>query len=484
MEDMAEKWLRRWWDATQDSDGRKERSLPQRSVLLNQILLTTEIMSQLTRRRFLHTTASTLFAAPFVTSGMRAASPNGKLRHVSFGGSGMAWADMNAMSNHPNWELYAVCDIDTRNFARVKEKWPNVKTYQDWRELLAAEKDHFDSANVSIPDHMHASVGLGVMEAGKHLYGQKPLAQTLWECRQMMLKARDKGVMTQMGIQISSAFTERHAVAIIQQGTIGKVKEVHTFSNKKWGDMEVRPTQSDPVPAEMNWDLWLGVASERSYIKGYDHPSNWRKRRDFGTGTLGDMGCHMFSGWFRALDLAAPLSVKSSGKVPNKDNWAIDGQVEYVFKGTQYTAGDEVKVTWYDGDNKPPANVLAMIDNKYPGQGSIYIGTEGVLLAAHGSTPMLYPRDKFTGFAYPKLEPRDHWKEFVDCCLRGSGDKPSANFDYAAPLTEAVLLGCLASVFPNETIKWDAAALTIPGNDLANAMVKRNYRAGWELTGA
>ena len=438
------------------------------------------------RRQFLSGAASTLFAAPFVTSGLRAASPNGKLRHVAFGGNGMSWSDMTSMSNHPMWELHAVCDVDTRNFAKVKATFPNAKCYQYWQELFEKEAGNFDSVNVSVPDHMHGTIGLKALSLGKNVYGQKPLAQNLWECRQLMLKAREKGVMTQMGIQISSAFTERHAVALIQNGSIGKVKEVHTFSNKKWGDMEALPTQADPIPEGFDWQQWLGPAEDRPYIKGAYHPSNWRKRRDFGTGTLGDMGCHMFSGWFRALDLAAPIAVKSAGLAPpNKDNWAINGQVEYTFKGTKYSEGDTVKVTWYDGDNKPPADVVAKLEGTAGKpvkieQGSIYLGTEGVLFAPHGSTPMLYPRDKFKGMPYPQLEPRDHWKDYIDCCLKGD-KKPSANFDYAGPLTEAVLLGCIASVFPNESLTWDSPGLKIPNNATANGFVKRNYRKGWEI---
>jgi predicted dehydrogenase len=334
---------------------------------------------------------------------------------------------------------------------------------------------------------MHGPIGLAALNAGKHMYGQKPLAQNLYECRQLMLKAREKGVMTQMGIQISSEFTERHAVELIQMGAIGKVKEVHTFSNKKWGDMEPVPQKSDPVPQGFDWQKWLGPAEDRPFIAGYYHPGNWRRRRDFGTGTLGDMGCHMFSGWFRALDLAAPISVKSTGLVPpNETNWAIDGLVEYTFKGTKFSEGDTVKVTWYDGDNKPPADVIAKLvpatGVKPPQitQGTIYVGTEGVLHSPHGSTPMLYPREKFTGFKYPKLEPRNHWFDYIDCCLKG-GTKPTANFDYAGPLTEAVLLGCLASAFPNENLQWDSAALSIPNSAAAQAFVKRKYRKGWEM---
>ena len=478
---MEEHWLTMRALSNQESNGWKMGFAPDvwwnsKSMSMNQI----SSPAVHSRRQILKGAAGSLLGFPFVTSGLRAASPNGKLRHASFGASGMAWSDMNALSNHESWELAAVCDVDTRNFARVQEKFPGVRCYQSWRELLATEGDKIDSVNVSTPDHMHGPIGMAALEAGKHMYGQKPLAQNLFECRQLMLKAREKGVMTQMGIQISSAFTERHAVAMIQMGAIGKVKEVHTFSHKTWGDMEPLPERSDPVPEGFDWNSWLGPAEERPFLEGYYHPSNWRKRRDFGTGTLGDMGCHMFSGWFRALNLAAPIAVKSSGPVPGPHNWAVDARVEYTFKGTEFTEGDSVKVTWTDGAQRPPESVMALVTGEFPKQGSIYLGTDGVLLSPHGSTPMLYPRDKFAGFKYPKLEPRDHWGEFVDCCLSGT-TKPSANFDYAAPLTEAVLLGCLASVFPNETLTWDEAALSISGNAAAQALVKRTYRLGWEI---
>ncbi len=439
--------------------------------------------ASLSRRHFLKTAGASLFAAPFITSGLRAASPNGKLRHAAFGAAGMSSADMTALSNHPMLEMVAICDVDTRRFDKVKKQFPKAKLYQDWREMLEKEGDGIDSVNVSTPDHMHAPMGLRAMDMGKHVYGQKPLAQTLHECRQLMLKAREKGVMTQMGIQASSDFSERFAVELVHQGHIGKVKEVHTFSNKKWGDMQPVPTQASPVPAELDWNMWLGPVTDRPYIDGYYHPKEWRKRRDFGTGTLGDMGCHMFSGWFRALELAAPVAVKSIGTAPvNRVNWSTDCIVEYTFKGTARTEKDTIKVTWYDGDARPPAEIMALVPaGKFPEQGSIYIGTDGVLLHQHTSTPMLYPREKFTGFRYPKLEPRNHWFDYVDCCLKGGSTRPTANFDYAAPLTEAVLLGCIATVFPQENLIWDAEALRIANNESAHGMVTRQYRPGWNI---
>jgi predicted dehydrogenase len=436
------------------------------------------------RRRFLQ---SSLLAAPYVTSGLRAASPNGKLRHVSFGGNGMAWSDVSNLRTHPNFELVAVCDVDTRNFERVKKEFPNAKVYSDWRECLEQEAGNIDSVNVSTPDHMHGPIGMKALDMGLHMYGQKPLAQNLHECRQLMLKAREKGVMTQMGIQISSDFTERYTVELIHSGIIGKVKEAHTFSNKKWGDLDPVPAKVDAVPEGFDWQRWLGPAADRPFISGYYHPGNWRKRRDFGTGTLGDMGCHMFSGWFRSLGLAAPISVKSHGIAPpNATNWAINGHVEYTFAGTQYTEGQTVKVTWYDGDIAPPAAITDLLVDAQGkkakiNQGTIYIGTEGVLHHPHGSRPFLYPADKFAKTTFPKLEPRNHWHEFIDCCVKGGTTKPSANFDYAAPLTEAVLLGCLASGFPQAELTWDSPALRIPNNEAAHALVKRQYRDGWVM---
>ena len=435
------------------------------------------------RRRFL-ATAGAAFAAPAFIRNLRAASPNGKVRHVSFGASGMAHQDLSAIAASPHVELYAVADVDKRNWAAVKEKWPQVKCYQDWRELLAKESGNFDSANVSTPDHMHGGIAVACMRAGKHVYGQKPLAQNLKECRLMTNVAKEKGVMTQMGIQVSSDFAERWTQALIKSGIIGKIKEVHSFSNKEWGDMAPVPQKEDAVPAEFNWDLWLGPAAERPFINGYYHPGNWRKRRDFGTGTLGDMGCHMFSGWYRALDLTGPLSVKSTGPAPGKDNWAINGNVEYLFPGTPFTEGKQVKVTWTDGKTRPPESLVDLMGGaKIPDQGSIFIGTEGVMLFPHGARPTVYRDGKVVaGVKYPKLEPRNHWLEFVDAIREGK-EKPSANFDYAGPLTEAVLLGCLASIFPNQELKWDAKSLKFPDNPDANAFVGRQYRKGWEIEG-
>ena len=432
------------------------------------------------RRRFLATAAG-FAAAPAFIPNLRAAPPSSKVRHASIGAGGQAWQDLNSFARSPHLELVAVADVDTTTFGAIKAQWPQARCYQDWREMLEKESGNIDSVNVSVPDHHHAMMGVASLNLGKHLYGQKPLTQNLKECRFITELARAKGLVTQMGIQVSSSFTERYAVHLVQNGAVGKIKEVHSFSGKLWGDPDPVPAGSDPVPATLNWDQWLAGASARPYLKDYYHPGNWRKRRDFGTGTLGDMGCHMFSGWMRSLALTSPVSVKSTGPAAGKDNWALHGRVEYLFPGTAHTAGKEVKVTWTDGNALPPQEIADLAGGRLPREGSLYIGTEGVLLCGHMSRPIIYPLEKGIGYKFPELEPRDHYVEFLDCVRNGG--KPSANFDYAGPLTEAVLLGCLSSIFPQQMLEWDAPALKFKNFAEANPFTGRTYRPGWEIPG-
>jgi predicted dehydrogenase len=433
------------------------------------------------RRSFLKTVSAAAIAAPFVTRGLMAASPNGMLRHVSFGTSGMALADLNAITASKFVKLVAVADVDLNRAEAIKKKFPDVKVYQDWRELLDKEHKNFDSANVSTPDHMHAAIAMSAMQLGKHVYGQKPLAHDLFEVRRLTEIAARKKLVTQMGIQIHSNAEYKLAVRLVQEGVIGKIKEVHTWSNKKWGDSEPLPTSSDPVPEGLNWDLWLGVCASRPFIgNGYYHPGNWRKRLDFGTGTFGDMGCHIYDPVFKALDLTAAISVRSEGPAPNQWNWATDALIHYVFPGTRFTEEKTVKVTWYDGDRRPPAEIVALIEgDRLPGQGSIAIGTKGAMLIPHIAKPALYPKAQFKDFQPPEVAADDHWLQWVEAC-RGNG-KTSAGFSYSGPLTEAVLLGSVATRFPQTTLEWNSKKLKFKNVKEANRFVRRSYRKGWSV---
>ena len=435
-----------------------------------------------TRRSFLKQLGASAVAAPFVTSGLLAAPPSGRLRHASFGAAGMAGADLSNIAKQPNVSLVAVADVDLKRAEQLKKSFPDVHIYQDWRELLDKEKD-LDSVNVSTPDHMHAPIGMAALQLGRHVYGQKPLTHDIYESRQLMLLAREKKLVTQMGIQIHSSAEYRLAVRLIQDYAIGKVKEVHTWSSKKWGDTAAKPDRTDPIPEGFNWDLWLGVAAERPFIGGgWYHPGNWRKRLDFGTGTFGDMGCHIYDPVFKALALTAPLSVRSEGPAPNAHSWAIDAVIHYVFPGTPFSEGKTVKVIWYDGDQRPPAEVKALLgERKLPDQGSIFLGTKGVMILPHVGRPILLPDEQFKDFKAPEVKGGDHWGQFVEAC-RGNG-KTSANFDYAGPLTEAILLGSVATRFPKTTLDWDAEKLSFRNVADANQYVRRAYRKGWEVNG-
>ena len=438
------------------------------------------------RRSFLQDLALGVMIAPWVTSGARALSPNGKIRHATFGCSGMGASDIDDLAKHPALEVVAGCDVDEKTFAAFKKKFPNARLYTDFRELLEKETD-LDSVNVSTPDHMHAPIGLAALKRGIHVYGQKPLAHDIAEVRAMTTLAAEKKLVTQMGIQIHSGKEYRSAVKLIQSGVIGKVREVHTWSSKKWGDNGAMPDRIDPVPAGLHWDFWLGVCAERPFIgKEWYHPGTWRKRLDFGTGTFGDMGCHIYDPVFAALALTAPLSVRSEGPAPNAHSWATDAIIHYEFPGTAYTEGKTVKVIWYDGDQRPPAEIQARLRGAdgevgeesatIPSQGSIFLGTDGVMVLPHIAMPKLY--GAATGREVEKVAGDNHYHQFLKTIL-GERANTDASFAYAGPLTEGVLLGGVATRFPKKVLEWDAAKLAFSNVPEANEWVRRPYRAGY-----
>lgn len=435
-----------------------------------------------TRRSFLKTLGGAGLAAPFVTRDLLARPPNSVLGHASFGAAGMAWEDLNQLAKFKRVHLVAVADVDLRRTVEVKKRFPGIRIYQDWRELLHAEAKHLDSVNVSTPDHMHAPIAMTALQLGKNVYCQKPLTHDLYETRKLIELARLKGVVTQMGIQIHSSSFYRMAVLLVQAGAIGPIKEVHSWVGSCWGDTNPRPEVSDPVPAGFNWDQWLGVCAERPFIgKDYYHPATWRKRLDFGTGTLGDMACHIFDPVFKSLGLTAPISVRSEGSAPNQWNWPVDSEVHYVFPGTPYTADKTIEVTWYDSSRRPPPPIRALLEgDELPGAGSIFVGTQGVLVLPHVARPLLYPDKKFKDLKFPDVTEDNHWGKFVEACLGGA--RTTAGFDYSGPLAETVLLGTVALRFPKTTLKWNAAALNFSESE-ANQYIRRQYRTGWAVKG-
>jgi len=427
-------------------------------------------------------TRRALLAAPFFIRNLISAPPSGRVRLASFGANGMAWSTLNGIATHPSVDLISAADVDTARTQRVKTTYPNATLYQDWRRMLDKEYKNLDGVCVGTPDHMHAPQAMAAMRRGLHVYCQKPLTSHVAEARQLRKYAVSKRLVTQMGIQIHSNAEYRTAVQLVHAGTIGKVKEVHAWSNKKWGDTEPRPATTDPVPATLDWDGWIGVARPESFITNYCHPGNWRKRLEFGTGTFGDMGCHIYDPVFGALALTAPLTVRAEGPAPSEHSWAVNAIVKYTFPGTQYTDGKTVNVTWYDGDERPPQEIQSLIEGaRLPNQGSIIIGAKGVMLTPHVAFPSLFPQASFKEFQRPELTTNNHYHEFVDAIL-GKGPT-STPFTYAGPLSETVLLGSLATRFPKTTLEWNSAKLKFRNEKQANAFLKRPFRQGWRVKG-
>ncbi len=430
----------------------------------------TATMHTLPTRR---TALATALAAPAVFRLHATAAPSETVRHASIGAGGMANSDIGSLTASKNLKLVAVADVDLTRAAAIKKRFPDVVVYQDWRQLLDKEKG-LDSVNVSTPDHTHAPATLAALKRGLHVYTQKPLTQTVAEARRLA-GAVGKSV-TQMGIQIHSSADHKSVVATIRSGAIGTVTAVHSWSGKGWGDPTPLPKRSDPVPTDLDWDGWLGVAAARPFLGGgYYHPGNWRKRLDFGTGTFGDMGCHILDPVFGALSQPRVVSVQSVGDAPNETNWPLD--VEVVFK---LMAGDNpVTLTWYNGNRQPSSEIAALVaPHKLPGQGSIYIGTAGVLYSPYGggATSLM---GKAAGKPLVEATSDNHYLQWVEAC-RGNG-KPSAPFAYSGPLTELVLLGCLATRFPQQTLDWDATGMKVTNVATANQFVSKEYRPGWEV---
>jgi predicted dehydrogenase len=329
---------------------------------------------------------------------------------------------------------------------------------------------------------VHALIGLAALRLGKHLFCQKPLTHTVFEARQMRLAAQKYRAVTQMGNQIQSDTTYRTAVKLVRDGAIGKVKEVHSWQAgaMRWLLLDDRPEGADPVPETLHWDEWLGTAPPRPYKAKVYHPFNWRAWQDFSNGQLGDFGCHILDPVFLALGLTAPVTVRAESSPLNREVWYKWSVVGYEFPGTDLTTGKTLKLTWYDGEGKyPPRDRLGLAEGfKLPQAGSLLLGEKGSLLIPHVAAPRLLPEEAFKDYPAEKVPSVDHYVGWADAC-RGVG-KTTSHFDYAGPLTETVLLGTVAIRVPGETLRWDAAGLTVSNSPAADALLRKAYRKGWE----
>ncbi len=421
------------------------------------------------RRQFLQGSAAG--AAGFWIAGRQPAwaqekSANGKLNVAVIGVGGMRGEANTA--GVATETLAAVCDVEEKNLAKVKLKYPDAKQYHDFREMLEKEKG-LDAVVVSTPDHIHAPAVLMAMRLGKHVYTEKPMAHTVAEARLMAETAAKQKVATQMGTQIHAEQNYRRVVELIQAGAIGKVSEVHVMVGGAW-TADALPKEYPPCPKTLHWDLWLGPAEERPYHPEFQ-PINWRKWWHFGGGHLADMGCHHIDLPFWALGLRHPKSVEAEGPPVNKD-----GAPPWLIAHWEFEGG--VKLTWYHGDKKAPH----ISDGRAPkwGNGCVFIGSEGVLAADYGRH-LLWPEAKFKDYKKPEKTIADsigHHAEWVRACK--GGPPALCNFDYAGALTECVLLGNVA-YRSGKKFEWDAQALKAKGCPEADAFLRKEYRKGWAI---
>lgn len=461
-----------------------------------------------TRRTFIASVGYAGAALPLASGRLvRAVAASSRLNIASVGCAGKGWEDLNSSTGEGKLHnLVALCDIDHRHggtqpsnlfpgqaarplgLGAAADKFPKAEVFADYRRMFDQVKD-IDAVTVSIPDHMHATVAVTAMSLGKHVYCQKPLAQTVHETRVMRKVAAEKKVITQMGNQFHTSIGYRCLVQVIQSGVIGKVRQAHAWTGSpSWPQGIDRPAGEDPVPQGVHWDLWLAASRPRPYKQFAYHNFNWRGWKEFGTGALGDMGCHVMDPVHWALELDRPTTISAETDEPHEETYPKWTQVHYEFSPTKYTAPERLKLTWYEAGRKPPIELLQAPKNyKYPHTGSLFIGEKGVLLTSHSPTaPRLYPEDKFQEYSrttlrdlFKSFEAEDHYRNWTDAIV---ANQPAAsNFDVAAPLAEIVLLGTIAQRLPGQTLSYDAASMRFENNPAADALLKREYRAGWRV---
>jgi len=431
--------------------------------------------SRLTRRDFLRSTtaAGSAIVASGVFSELQAApstSPNEKLNVACIGVANRASANVGGVAGE---NVVAICDVDDNYVNGAAGRFPAARKYNDFRRMFDAEKNNIDAVTVSTADHTHAPASMMGIKLGKHVYCEKPLTHSVFEARAVAEAAAKHGVATQMGTQIHATENYRRVVEIIQSGAIGPVTEVQVSCGKDWGGGD-RPAGSDPVPANLHWDLWLGPAPERPFKNRAYHPGQWRRYWDFGGGTLGDMACHLMDLPFWALELRHPTSVEAEGPEVHPEGCPHGLTVRYEFPAR----GDQpaVKFTWSDGGRVPKTFAgLPM-----PGFGVMFVGAKGQLFADYGRYK-LYPEKDFADFKPPQPTiPRSigHHAEWIKACKEGT--PTTCNFDYSGALIEAVQLGNVA-FRAGQRLEWDGAKLKATNCPAADNFIQREYRKGWVL---
>jgi predicted dehydrogenase len=449
--------------------------------------------SAVSRRDFISSSTMAAFSFSILPSHLRGAqAASDRLNIAGIGVGGMGAANLTACENE---NIVALCDVDGDYAAKTFLKYPDAKIYTDYRVMLEKHKD-IDAVVIATPDHSHAVITMAAMQAGKHVFCQKPLTHTVYEAGQILAAARRYQVQTQMGNQGHSSEHIRLLKEWLADGAIGPVTEVHAWTDRPVGgdpwsnfSVQARPVDTPPIPDTLDWDLWLGPASYRPYHSDY-LPMKWRAWLDFGTGALGDMGCHILDPAFWALDLGAPCVIEATSthweEEVSSQTFPRASIVRYQFPARGKRP--PVKLTWYDGRLLPPIPEELEPGRTLPASGALIIGKKGKILhGSHGAGGLrLIPEKKMQEYQRPKRTlPRitdSHEGDWIRACKQGPDGAPAgANFEYGAALTEMVLLGMIAIRVKDQRLEWDAENRRFKNNDQANELLHRPYRAGWSM---
>ena len=450
-----------------------------------------------------------------VLGGVGFTAPSDKLLIAGIGVGGKGESDIKSFADSGKADIAFLCDVDDRRAANSRARFPKAKYYKDWRELLDKEEKNFDAVSIATPDHNHAAPAIAAMKSGKHIYLQKPLTHDIYEARQLTEAAEKYKVVTQMGNQGASNDGTRIMSEWFDAGLIGDIQEVYCWTDRPvWPQGIPWPKTAAPVPNELDWDLWLGTAPYKDYVGGLV-PFNWRGWWDYGTGALGDMGCHLVEVPIRVLNLKYPKDVQCSVGSVYVDEFKRgyfpeacppSSHVTMTFAQTDKTKGD-VKLHWMDGGIQP-ARPEELGPNEVFGDGGngvLFIGTKGKMMCGtYSENPRLIPTSKTDQVQVAEKYERvpgganGHYAQWVEASLAGYGKKEvSSPFSVAGPLTETLLIANLAIRgfdvrkersdgqfdYPGRYIEmlWDSEAMRVTNFEEANQFVKRNYREGYTL---
>ena len=443
---------------------------------------------KLTRRNFLSATATltTLSVVPGSVLGLGGAeSPNNKLNIAAIGLNNQGSSDLKGMTSE---NIVALCDVDSACLEKHSKQYPKAKTYGDFRKMFDQLDKEIDAVLVATPDHSHALLAKRALGMGKHVYCEKPLAHSVYEVRQLMQAARESKLTTQLGNQGHSFDSIRVFREWVEDGAIGTVREVHAMCRSIYSRVDIldEVKRGQPVPANLDWDLWVGPAQFRPYHQTY-HPGRWRCWTNFGTGVIGDWTCHVVDPVFWTLDLGAPATVQAVA--PQDYDPARQGEtfpagnvIKYIFpaKGER----PAVTLTWYDGPQKPPRPAEFGPEDKLPDIGAVVVGDKGkIMYGSHGATaPQIFPEadpQKFPRQPRRRARSAGHQTEWIAACKAG---KPAgSDFSYGGPLTEVALLGVIAMRFRGRTLEWDSTGMKFTNCPEANAYLKPTFREGWSV---